>query len=86
MDTQIEVATGRMFLPVPGATCHGQPIPPNQRKVQIDFCVEANRSHKLPTPVADVVEIHEAVGSFVLWPVHLIEIESTGQVYIFFKK
>ena len=72
-----------MYLPVPGATCHGQPIPPDQRKVQIDFCIEECRSYKLPNPVADLVEIHEAVGSFVLWPAYLIGTESTSQVYIF---
>ena len=72
-----------MYLSAPGDTCHGQPIPHDQRKVQIDSCIESCRSYKLPTPVADLVEIHEAVGSFVLWPAYLID-ESTGQV--FFKK
>ena len=67
-DAQIEVATGRVCLSIQGNTCHGQPIPPDMRKVQIDVCMLEARLFKLPISVANVVDINEAVGSYVLWP------------------
>ena len=77
----IEVATGRMYLSAPGDTCHGQPIPNDHNKVQIDSVIEECRLYRLPVPVADLTELHEAVGSFVLWPRYLIA-EATSQVYL----
>ena len=68
------MAKGRVCVSVEGETLHGQPVPSDHRKVQVDSVNESWESLKLPVPVADLTELHEAVGSFVLWPVKLIAV------------
>ena len=75
------MAAGRVFEYAPDDMCHHVLIGEDQRKVQIDFIHDHARGYDLPIPHPEFRELHEAIGSFLLWPLHLIAVD-TAQVSI----
>ena len=78
-DTTVEVAIGRAFANAPGDMCHGVPIEPDQRKVQIDVIHDNCGEYRLPIEHPEFRYVQDAIGSFILWPYDLIVFEP-GQV------
>ncbi|XP_022631898.1 uncharacterized protein LOC106778383 isoform X2 [Vigna radiata var. radiata] len=55
-------------------TLHGRPLPKGHVKVSIDIALKPNVSLPIPIDDDDMMTIGQAIGTFVAWPMNLIQI------------
>ncbi|QCE06717.1 sentrin-specific protease 2 [Vigna unguiculata] len=67
------VAHGKLHN-VKGDTLHGRSLPNGHVKVSVDIPVEPNVSLPIPNADDDIMTIGQAIGTFVAWPINLLQV------------
>lgn len=55
-------------------TLHGRHLPDGHLKVSVEVVVELDASLSIPGDDDDIMTIKDAVGTFVAWPLNLIQV------------
>lgn len=58
-----------------GSTIHHQHIQEDQVRVTVTAVREGETGADVPFPTAEVVKLGQAIGTFILWPRHLVDEE-----------
>jgi len=67
------VAHGKLHN-VKGDTLHGRSLPNGHVKVSVDIAIEPNVSLLIPNVDDDIMTIGQAIGTFVAWPINLLQV------------
>ena len=67
------VAHGKLHN-VKGDTLHGRSLPNGHVKVNVDITLEPNVSLPIPNVDDDIMTIRQAIGTFVAWPINLLQV------------
>ncbi|KAG4906734.1 hypothetical protein JHK82_055380 [Glycine max] len=59
-------------------TLHGRHLPDGHLKVSVEVVVELDASLSIPGDDDDIMTIKDAVGTFVAWPLNLIQVSFMG--------
>ena len=70
------VAKGKVYNTL-GDTIHNLPLPDDCVKVGIDVVIEADAELPIPDEYADLIKVHDAIGTTVVWPIKLIQFDCT---------
>ncbi|QCE03845.1 putative transposase [Vigna unguiculata] len=57
-----------------GDTLHGRSLPNGHVKVNVDIALEPNVSLPIPNADDDIMTIRQAIGTFVAWPINLLQV------------
>ena len=74
------VAHGKLHN-IKSGTLHGRSLPNGHVKVSVDIVVEPNVSLPIPNVDDDIMTIGQAIGTFMAWPINLLQVVDVVCLY-----
>ncbi|KAG5006878.1 hypothetical protein JHK85_025420 [Glycine max] len=67
------IARGKVYIQID--TLHNRSLPHGNVKVSVDVVVESNAQLQIPNHDDKIMAIAQAIGTFVAWPINLIQVD-----------